>query len=67
MLLRLTVYGMLAAESAVFVHFEPIRGVLFIFRGVVVSLLAFVASEGYFYSHCGTSFVIYAPIIVFIL
>jgi len=48
----------LAAETAVFVHFKPVRVVLFVFCRVVISLLAFVASEGYFYSHRGTSFVI---------
>jgi len=49
-------YGVLAAESAILVHFKPIRRVFFVFRSVVVSLLAFVASECYFDSHFGASF-----------
>jgi hypothetical protein len=53
--LRFGVQGVLAAETAVLVHFKTIRRVLLVFYGVVVSLLAFVASECDLYSHFGTS------------
>ena len=49
--------GVFTAETAVFIHFKPIRSILFIFRGIVVSLLAFIASKGNFYSHFGASYV----------
>jgi len=51
------VNGVFAAEPAILVHFKPVRGILLVFCRIVVSLLAFIASEGYLYSHYGTSFV----------
>jgi hypothetical protein len=42
-------------EFAVFLHFEPVGIVLLVFLGVVVALLASLASECDFYSHFGTS------------
>jgi len=51
------VYGVFTTEPAILVHLEPVRGVLFVFCRVVISLFTFVASEGDFYSHRGASFV----------
>jgi len=45
------VYGMLAAETAVLVHFETVRRILLVLNGVVVALLAFAASQCNFYAH----------------
>jgi hypothetical protein len=45
----------LSAESAVLLHLEPVRVVLLVLHGVVVSLLAFGTSEGDFNAHYGTS------------
>jgi hypothetical protein len=48
--------GVLAAEAAVFVHFKTLGCVLLVFYGVVIALLAFVASQSNFNSHLnGTS------------
>jgi hypothetical protein len=47
--------GVLAAEPAVLVHFQPVRVILLVFHGVVVALLAFCAGKCYFDSHNGTS------------
>jgi hypothetical protein len=44
-----------AAEAAILVHFQLFGRVLLVFHGVVVSLLAFVASENDLYAHFGTS------------
>jgi hypothetical protein len=44
-----------AAEAAILVHFEFFGGVLLVLHGVVVSLLALVASEYDFDAHIGTS------------
>jgi hypothetical protein len=46
----------LTAERAVLVHLKTIRGVLLVLDGVVVPLLALVASKSYFDAHIGTSF-----------
>jgi len=45
----------LAAEAAILVQFELIRGVLLVFHGVVVALFAFAAPENNLYAHFGTS------------
>ena len=45
----------LAAERTILAHFKTIRGILLVFEGIVVSLLALVASQSDFYSHIGTS------------
>ena len=50
-LLRLTVQGLLLAESAILLQFDTVGVVLLVLHGVVVSLLAFVASERDFNSH----------------
>jgi len=34
------------AESAILIHFQPVRIVLFVLHGVIVSLLALGASQG---------------------
>jgi hypothetical protein len=44
-----------AAEAAILVHLELIRGVLLVFLGVVVALFAFVTAENNLYAHFGTS------------
>jgi hypothetical protein len=44
-----------AAEAAVFVHFQLFRGILLVFRRVVITLFAFVASKHDFDAHIGTS------------
>ncbi|MPM23025.1 hypothetical protein SDC9_69487 [bioreactor metagenome] len=41
----------LLAEGAILVHFHLVRGVLLVLHGVVVSLLALVASHGHFHAH----------------
>ena len=51
LLLRLSVRGGLLAESAILLHLETVRVILFVLHGVVVSLLAFIASECDFYAH----------------
>jgi len=43
------------AETAEFLHFNSVRVIFLIFDRVVVSLLAFAASECDLYSHIGTS------------
>ena len=43
--------GMFLAEPAIFSHFQPVRIVLFIFDGIIVSLLAFRAGHRYFDAH----------------
>ena len=60
-LLRLSVYGVLAAESAVFVHFHPIRRILFVLHGIVVSLFAIVTSQGHFHAQFTAPPVLFAP------
>jgi hypothetical protein len=45
------VFRVLAAELAVFFHLKPVRVVLFVLFGVVVALLALLASECDFHSH----------------
>ena len=40
------------AESAILIHLQPVGVVLLVFHRVVVSLLAFVASERDLDSHC---------------
>ena len=47
--------GVLSAESAVLFHFETIGVVLLVLHGVVVSLLALIASQSHFNAHFGTS------------
>lgn len=44
-------HGMLAAERAILVHFKTIRSVFLVLEGIVVPLLAVVASQSYLYSH----------------
>ena len=51
-LLRLAVQGLLLAESAILFQFDTVGVVLLVLHGVVVSLLAFVASERDLHSHC---------------
>ena len=46
---------MLFAETAVLIHFEPFRIILFILHGVIISLLAFAARQCDFGPH------LYAP------
>ena len=50
-LLRLAVQGLLLAESAVLFQFDTVGVVFLVLHGVVVSLLAFVASERDLNSH----------------
>ena len=50
--------SVLAAESAVLVHFDPVGVILLVFLGVVIALLAFCAGECNFNSHFGTSYFI---------
>ena len=49
--LRLGMDSVLLAESAILLHFQTIGVILFVLHGVVVSLLAFVASERDLNSH----------------
>jgi hypothetical protein len=51
LLLRLLMESMFAAETAILVHFETVRIVLFVFDRVVVSLFAFAAGERNSYAH----------------
>ena len=44
-------HGVLSAESAVFLHFETVGVILFVFHGVVVPLFALIASQGHFHAH----------------
>lgn len=46
---------MLAAERAILAHFKTVWGILLVLESIVVPLLALAASQGYFYSHIGTS------------
>ena len=55
LLFGLPVQGVLTAEPAILVHFQPVGIVLLVFHSVVVALLAFRAGEGNFDSHNGTS------------
>lgn len=48
-------HGMLAAEGAILVHFDFVRGILLVLKSIVVPLLALVASKRNLYSHFGTS------------
>jgi hypothetical protein len=41
----------LLAEGAILVQFNLVRGILLVLHGIVVSLLALVASQGHFYAH----------------
>ena len=50
-LLRLAVHSLLFAESAILFQFDTVGVVLLVLHGVVVSLLAFVASERDLNSH----------------
>ena len=50
-LLRLAVQGLLLAESAILLQFDTVGVVLLVLHGVVVSLLALVASERDLNSH----------------
>ena len=43
-------HGVLAAETTILVHLDAIRSILLVLHRVVVSLLAFVASQGDFHS-----------------
>jgi len=45
----------LAAETAILLHLKTIRRVLLVLDGIVVSLLALIASQGHSNSHFGTS------------
>lgn len=45
----------LAAERAVFAHFNTLGGILFVLERIVVPLLALAASQRDFDSHIGTS------------
>ena len=47
--------GVLAAETTVLVKLKTIGSVLLVLCCVVVSLLAFIASQCNFYAHLGTS------------
>ncbi len=53
--------GMLSAERTILIHFKTVRGIFLVLESIVVSLFAFVASQGYFYSHFGTSLLYLAP------
>ena len=44
--------GVLSAETAVLVHFKSVRRVFLVLDSVVVALLAFLARESNFDSHC---------------
>ena len=54
-LLGLSVRSVLSAESAVLPHGETVGIVLLVFHGVVVTLLALIASQCHFNAHFGTS------------
>ena len=53
--------GVLAAESAILVHFKTIRGVLLVLDRIVVALLALVAPECDLYSHFAAPPFLFAP------
>jgi len=56
-LFSLSVCGVFTAEPAVFVHLHPVRRVLLVLHGVVISLFALVAPKGNFHAHVfGTSY-----------
>jgi hypothetical protein len=46
---------MLSAELAVLLHLDPVRIILLVLLGNVVTLLAFGASQSHLNSHIGTS------------
>jgi hypothetical protein len=46
----------LAAETAVFVQLQLVRGVLLVLVGLIVALLALVTAQCDFYAHYGSSF-----------
>ena len=50
-LLRLVMNRVLLAESAILLHLKTVRVILLVLHGVVVSLLAFAASECDFHAH----------------
>ena len=50
-LLRLTVHGLLLAESAILFQFDTVGVVFLVLHGIVVALLAFGASQSDFYPH----------------
>ena len=54
-LLCFLVYGVLTAETTIFIHLESVRIVLLVFGSVVVALLALCTSQCDFNSHNGTS------------
>jgi hypothetical protein len=54
---------MLAAEPTVLLELKTLGSVLLVLHGVVVSLLAFAASQYYLNSHYGTSYTILPPCI----
>ena len=43
--------GVFFAETAILVHFQPVRIILLVFHRVVVALLALAASQSDFYPH----------------
>ena len=47
--------GVLLAEPAILAHLDSIGVVLLVLHGVVVSLLALIASQSHFNAHFGTS------------
>jgi hypothetical protein len=49
------VLGVFPAEGAILVQLKTIGSVLLVLGRIVVPLLAFAASKGYFYPHFGTS------------
>jgi len=42
--------GVLLAERTVFLHFDPVRVILFIFGGCIVALFAVTTRQNYAYS-----------------
>ena len=54
-LLGFPVRRMLSAETAILAQLDAIRGVLLVFLGVIVALLALGAGQRDFDSHDGTS------------
>jgi hypothetical protein len=55
------VNGVFAAETAVLVHLKTLGCVFFVLYGVVIALLAFVASQGNLYSHLKRHLLIDSP------
>ncbi len=53
--------GVFAAETAVFVHFKTLGCVFFVLYGVVIALLAIIASQGNLYSHLKRHLLIVSP------